>query len=90
MSKFIVEREIPGAGQLSADERRAGAQKSNEVLKELGEKIQWVHTYVTTDKMFCIYLAPSAELIQRHAELSGFPADRICEVHGLLDPNSAN
>lgn len=90
MPKFIVEREIPGASKLTAEERQAGAQKSNEVLDELGVQIQWIHTYLTTDKMFCVYLAPNAEIIQRHADVSGFPADRICQVHGLLDPNSAN
>lgn len=90
MPKYIIEREIPGVGSSSAEERQGGVRKSNAVLDELGAQIQWVHSYLTPDKFYCVYIAPSKELIERHAELSGFPVDRVEEVVGLLDPTSAN
>jgi hypothetical protein len=76
MAKFVIEREMPGAGDMTVEERQGGARKSNAVIDELGAQIQWVHSYVTQDKIYCVYIAPDREIIQRHADLSGFPADR--------------
>jgi hypothetical protein len=89
MPKFVVEREIPGAGQWTADQRRKASQKSVEVLRELGPQIQWVESYVTDDKLYCVYIAPDADMIRRHASMGGFPANRIVEVRTGLDPTSA-
>jgi hypothetical protein len=87
--KFLIERDIPGAGRLSADELQAVAQRSCAVLDELGPKIQWLESYVTDDKVYCLYLAPSAELIREHANRGGFPANRISEVRRRIDPTTA-
>jgi hypothetical protein len=89
MPKFIIEREIPGVGDMNPEERQGGARMSNEVLDQLGEQIQWVHSYLTQNKFYCLYIAPNADIIRQHSELSGFPADRIEEVKGLLDPTTA-
>lgn len=89
MPKYVIERELPGAGNLSAEQLRAISQKSCNVLDELGPQIQWVQSYVTPDKIYCVYIAPSEELIRRHAELGGFPANRISEVKRLIDPTTA-
>jgi hypothetical protein len=89
MPKFVIEREIPGAGRWTSEQRRKAAQKSVEVLKSLGPEIQWVESYVTDDKLYCVYIAPSADLIRQHAARGGFPANRIEEVRGSLDPTSA-
>lgn len=89
MPKFVVEREIPGAGRWTAEQRQAVARKSVEVLKGLGPEIQWVENHITDDKLSCVYIAPSAELIRTHAQKSGFPANRISEIRGGLDPTSA-
>ncbi len=89
MPKYIVEREIPNVGNMSPEERQNGARESNDALNKLGEQIQWVHSYLTQNKFYCIYIAPSADLIRQHAELSGFPSDRIEEIKGLLDPTTA-
>ncbi len=89
MPKFVIEREIPGAGQLTADELRAISQKSCAVLERLGPQIQWVESYVTDDKVYCVYVAPSEELIRRHAEEGGFPANRISRVHSVISPTTA-
>ena len=86
MPKFVIERDVPGAGRLTVQERKAIAQKSNGVLQQLGPQIQWVQSYFTDDKIYCIYLAPSAELIERHAKESGFPANTIAEVRSVVDP----
>ena len=88
MPKFIIEREIQGVGDMTPEERQGGARKSNEVIDKLGEQIQWVHSYLTQNQFYCVYIAPSADIIQQHADLSGFPADRIEEVKGLLDPTT--
>lgn len=90
MPKYVIEREMPGAGNMTVEERRGGAEKSNAVIDGLGAQIEWVHSYVTPDKIYCIYIAPSKEIIQQHADLSGFPADRIEEVRALIDPTSAH
>ncbi|WP_442756678.1 DUF4242 domain-containing protein [Methylocystis sp. JAN1] len=89
MPKFIIEREIPGAGRMSADDLRAVSQKSCSVLRSLGPDVQWVESYVTDDKIYCIYIAPTADLVRKHAELGGFPANRISEVKSIIDPASA-
>ena len=89
MPKYVIEREIPGAGAFSAEQLRGVAQKSNEVLTALGPRIQWVHSYVTGDKIYCVYIAPNEELIREHATKGGFPANRISEVKNIFDPTSA-
>ena len=89
MPKYVIEREIPGAGKLSAEELQGISQKSCGVLRELGPEINWVESYVTDDKIYCVYVAPSKEMIRRHAELGGFPANRISEVRAVIDPTSA-
>ncbi len=89
MPKFVIEREIPGAGKLSAQELQGVSQKSCSVLRNLGPEIQWVESYVTDDKIYCVYIAPSAELIREHAKQGGFPANRISEVRRTIDPTTA-
>ena len=89
MPKYVIEREIPNAGQLSAEELRAISQQSCSVLNQLGPSIQWVHSYVTGDKVYCIYIAPDEALIREHAERGGFPANRISEVKQVIDPTTA-
>jgi Protein of unknown function (DUF4242) len=89
MPKFIIERQIPGAGKLSAENLRAISQKSREVLCTLGSDIQWIHSYVAGDKIYCIYLAANEELIREHAKLGGFPANSITEVSSIIDPFTA-
>lgn len=89
MPKFVIEREIPGLGKLSDSEMRAIAQKSVNILKGMGPEIQWLHSYVTGDKMYCVYLAPDEETIQEHAKRGGFPANRISAVRRLIDPTTA-
>jgi hypothetical protein len=90
MPKFVIEREIPGAGKMSAEELRGAAQHSNQVLQGLGPDIQWEHSYVTGDKLFCVYNAPSEELIRTHAQKSGFPANKITPVAAVISPATAN
>jgi hypothetical protein len=89
MPKYVVEREIAGVGKLSADELQTASQKSCSVLQRLGSDIQWVQSYVTDDKLFCVYIAPSEELIQKHAQESRFPATRIYQVRSIVDPVTA-
>lgn len=89
MPKYIIEREIPGAGNLSADKLKAIAQKSREVLCQLGTDIQWIHSYVAGNKIYCIYLAPNEELIREHAKRGGFPANSITEVTNIIEPLTA-
>jgi hypothetical protein len=89
MPKYIIEREIPDAAALSPAELKAISQKSCAVLRELGPSIQWVQSYVTEDKITCVYIAPNADLIQLHAKRGGFPADRILEVVTIIDPTTA-
>ena len=88
MPKYVVEREIPGAGNMSAQELQTLAQKSNAVLQNLGPQIEWIESFVTADKFYCVYLAPSQELIREHAAQGGFPADRISEVKMMIDPTT--
>ena len=89
MPKFLIEREIPGAGKLTPEQLVKVAQKSCGVLRELGPQIQWVQSYVTNDKITCVYIAPDAELIREHARRGGFPADRISRVSRKISPLTA-
>jgi hypothetical protein len=89
MPKFIIEREIPNAGALSPADLQAISQKSCSVLQDLGPSIQWVQSYVTNDKITCVYIAPNADIIREHARLGGFPADRVIEVKTIIDPTTA-
>lgn len=90
MPQYVIEREIAGAGKMTAAELQGAAQHSNSVLDQLGPKIQWVQSYVAGDKIYCIYNAPSEELIQKHAEQSGFPANKITLVAAVIDPATAH
>ena len=90
MPKFVIERNIPGAGKFTPEQLRAASQKSVEVLSKLGTEIQWIHSYVAGDKIYCIYLAPSEELINEHARLAGFPADRITRIDTIIEPATAD
>jgi hypothetical protein len=89
MQKFIIEREIPGAGSLERAQLKEAAAKSNAVLAELAPDIQWVESYVAEDKTFCVYLAKDEALIHKHAELSGFPANKITPIGKMIDPTTA-
>jgi hypothetical protein len=89
MPKFIIERQIPEAGKLSAEQLKAISQKSREVLCSLGSDIQWVHSYVAGDKIYCIYIAPSEDLILEHAKRGGFPANRITKISAIIEPVTA-
>lgn len=89
MKKFVIERDIPGVERLNRDELKGAAATSNGALSQLAPKVQWVHSYVTKDKTFCIYLAESEAVIQEHAKLSGFPANKVTEVTGVIDPTTA-
>ena len=89
MPKFVIEREMPGAGNLTDAQLREASQKSVSALRGLGHEIQWLHSYVTGDKLYCVYLAPDEATIQEHARLVGIPANRISAVRRLLDPSSA-
>ncbi len=89
MPKFLIEREIPGAGKLSGDELQAISQKSCSVLQNMGPEIQWVESYVTGDKVYCVYISPNEEMIREHASQGGFPANRISEIMTTIDPTTA-
>jgi hypothetical protein len=88
MKKYVIEREIPKVGSLEREQLRQAAAKSNQVLRDLGPEIQWMESYITADKMFCMYLANDEAIIRRHAELSGFPAHRITEIRRMIDPTT--
>jgi hypothetical protein len=88
MPKFIIEREITGAGNMTRSDKQNAAKTSNAVIEELDAQMFWVHSYITTDKIYCVYIAPNKEIIQKHSKLSGFPADRIEEVKALVDPTT--
>lgn len=89
MPKFVIERDLPGAGKLSAQELHAISQKSCGVLGKLGPQIQWLQSYVTGDKIYCVYIAPDEKLVRQHAEMGGFPANRIARVVAVIDPTTA-
>jgi hypothetical protein len=90
MPKFVIERELPGAGNLSEQELQAVSQTSCNVLRKMGPEIQWVQSYVTGDKVYCIYIAPNEEMIKQHAREGGFPANSISEIKTIIDPTTAD
>ena len=89
MPRFLIERIVPNAGKLSAQDLKAIAQKSNSVLMDLGPAIQWIQSFVTGDRLFCTYIAPDAEIIREHARRGGFPADNVIEIKTVIDPTTA-
>jgi len=89
MPKYVIEREMPDAGKLSEDQLHAISQKSCGVLRNLGPQIQWIESYVTDDKIYCIYRAPDEEIIREHARQGGFPANKISEISTVIDPTTA-
>jgi hypothetical protein len=89
MPKYIIERDIPGAGKLSSQELKAISQKSCGVLSEMGPRIRWLQSYVTGDKVYCVYIAPDEEMVREHARQGGFPANRVSEVVAVMDPTTA-
>lgn len=86
MPRYVIEREVEGAGNLTPEQQREISLQSLDTLNKLGPKIQWLHSYVTDNKIYCIYIAPDEEMVRRHAEMTDIPADRISQVRGLLDP----
>ena len=90
MHRFVIERDLPGAGKMDASQLRDVANKSCDVLKRMGPSIQWVRSYVTDDKIYCVYLAENAEQIKRHAQAGNFPANRISQVRNVIDPTTAD
>ena len=89
MPKFVIERDIQGAGKLSPQELQAISKKSCGVLKNMGPQIQWIHSYVTDDKIYCVYVAPNEETVREHARQGGFPANRVSRVRAVIDPTTA-
>ncbi len=89
MPKYVIEREIPGAGKLSPEELHGISVKSCSVLKEMGPQVQWIHSYVTDDKIYCLYIAPNEEAVREHASRGGFPANRVSEVRSVIDPTTS-
>ncbi len=89
MPKYVIERNVPNAGKLSPDELQGISQKSCDVLRSMGPEIQWIHSYVTGDKLYCVYIAPNEQSVREHAQRGGFPANQISEVKTIIDPTSA-
>jgi uncharacterized protein DUF4242 len=89
MPKFVIEREIPGAGDLSPEQLHTISQTSCGVLQSMGPRIQWLHSYVTGDKIYCVYIAPNEEMVREHAKQGGFPANRVSEIKSIIDPTTA-
>lgn len=89
MPKYVIEREVPGAGKMTPDQLTAISQTSCGVLRKLGSEIQWLNSYVTDDKIYCVYIAPSEEMIREHARQGGFPANRVSQVRSSIDPTTA-
>jgi hypothetical protein len=89
MPKYIIEREIPGVGSLPMEQLRAISQKSCSVLSQMGPRIQWLHSYVTGDKIYCVYIAPDEQTIREHARQGGFPANRVSQITDVIDPTTA-
>ena len=89
MPKFVIERDIPDAGKLSPQQLQAISQKSCGVLQEMGPRIQWVQSYVTDDKIYCVYIAPDEETVRQHAQQGGFPANRISQIRSVIDPTTS-
>jgi hypothetical protein len=90
MPKYLIERELPGAGKLSSDQLKAISQKSCSVLNKLGPQIQWIQSYVTGDKIYCVYRAPNEATVREHAQQGGFPANKISEITTVIDPSTAD
>jgi hypothetical protein len=90
MKRFVIERDMPGVGTLEREQLRDASKKSNSVLAQLGPEIQWVESYVTDDKIYCVYMASGADLVRKHAEISGFPASKVSEVKKVIDPTTAS
>ena len=89
MPKFVIEREIPDAGKLSPQQLQGISQKSCSVVQEIGPQIQWIQSYVTDNKIYCIYIAPDAEAIRKHAQMGGFPANSVSQIRSVIDPTTA-
>jgi cell division inhibitor SulA len=89
MPKYVIEREIPDAGKLTTEQLQSISQKSCAVLQQLGPQIQWVESYVTDDKVYCVYIAPNEEMVRTHAQQGGFPANRVSEIKQIIDPTTA-
>jgi hypothetical protein len=89
MPQYVIEREMPGVGKLGAEDLKMASQTSCNVLRDLGPQIQWVHSYVTDNKIYCVYRAPSEAVIREHAQRGGFPANKISQVHTIIDPTTA-
>jgi Protein of unknown function (DUF4242) len=89
MPKFVIEREIPQAGSLSSEQLQAISQKSCGILRQMGPEIQWVESYVTDDKIYCVYVAPDEDAVRKHAQQGGFPANRISQIRSVIDPTTA-
>ncbi len=89
MPRYVIERELPGAGKMSPQELKAISQKSCGVLRNLGPQIQWLESYVTDSKIYCVYIAPNEQMVREHAKQGGFPANRISEVKSIIDPTTA-
>ena len=90
MPKYVIEREMPGAGNLTAEELRGASQVSVGVLSKMGPRIQWVHSYVTGDKLYCVYIAQNEDLVREHAQQAGFPANKISSVAAIINPTTAD
>ncbi|MBI1729801.1 DUF4242 domain-containing protein [Candidatus Acetothermia bacterium] len=89
MPKFLIERELPNAGKLSEQELQAISQKSCGVLSKMGPQIQWLQSYVTDNKIYCVYIAPNADAVKKHAEMGGFPCNKVSQIRGMIDPTTA-
>ncbi|TCZ75007.1 DUF4242 domain-containing protein [Flaviaesturariibacter aridisoli] len=89
MPKFVIERDVPGAGQMTSQQLQEMAQNSNKVLRDMGPRIQWQHSYVTDDKIYCVYIASDEATVREHANRGGFPANRISRVEEIIDPTTA-
>ncbi len=89
MPKYVIEREIPGAGKFTAEQLKGISQTSCNVLDKMGPHIQWLHSYVTTDKIYCVYIAPNEEMVREHAKQGGFPANSVSKVSTIIDPTTA-
>lgn len=90
MKRFVIERDLPGVGALNREQLKGAAETSNGALAKLAGRVQWMHSYVVDDKTFCIYVAENEQLVQEHAQLSGFPANKVTEVRSIIDPTTAN
>jgi hypothetical protein len=90
MPKYVIERELPGASELSPEDLRSISQKSNKVISELGPDIRWLTSYVTDDKLYCVYVAPDKDILEEHARCGGFPANRITQVATVIDPSTGD